>query len=73
MIKKDKITVPLKLIDGIGYDAEELYRQMKKQGRGKAWEKFIMGSTGAISKDGKHLLVYKWDLESFIERRPNYD
>jgi hypothetical protein len=70
---KNKIRIPLKLIDGRGYDSKELYNLFKKQGRGKKWEEYINGSTGAISKDGKHLLVYPWDVENFVEGLPNYD
>jgi hypothetical protein len=70
---KNKIIIPLKLIDGRGYDHKELYKLLKKQNRHKAWEKWYAGSTGAISKDGKHYLVYPWDVEQFIEGLPNYD
>jgi len=68
-----KINIPLKLIDEIGYDSAELAKQFKKQGRSKEWNKFINGSTGALSKDGKHLLVYPWDVETFISGLPNLD
>lgn len=68
---KTKIIIPLKLIDGIGYDHEEVAKMMKKQGRLREWKKFAFGSTGAISKDGK-FLVYKWDVEGFIEGQPEW-
>ena len=66
------VSYPFKLIDKIGFDSMEVYKQFKKQGRGKQWENFINGSTGAISKKGI-FLVYPWDVETFVKGLPNYD
>lgn len=70
---KGKVTIPLKLIDGMGYDSRELANLFKQQGRLDEWRNFIFGSTGCFSKDKKHMLVYPCDVEAFINKNTDWD
>jgi len=55
----------------VGYDSKDIYRFMKSMGKGREWSKWIDGSTGMIV-DG-HFVVYKSDVDRFIEGLPNND
>jgi len=55
----------------MGYEEGALNRWMEKNWFGRSWARFIRGQTGIIL-EGKSI-IYKWDVENFLEGRPVLD
>lgn len=70
------MNLPLKLIidkkSGVrGYETNEVRDYMKSIGRLEEWGNFFNGQTGAII--GKKFIIYSWDIERFLQNKPNTD
>lgn len=54
-----------------GYDSRDVERWLKVIGRLNEWNEWFAGSTGAIIKG--RFIVYRWDLEGFLDAKRNDD